>query len=36
MDETRIEKLPRFDALRQTLMRAAAAAAARLAALPLA
>ena len=36
MDETRIEKLPRFDALRQTLMRAAAAAAARLGALPLA
>lgn len=35
MDETRIEKLPRFDALRQTLTRAAAAMAARLGALKL-
>jgi N-formylglutamate deformylase len=36
MDEARIEKLPRFDALRQTLTRAAAAMAARLGALKLA
>lgn len=35
MDEARIEKLPRFDALRQTLTRAAAAMAARLGALKL-
>jgi N-formylglutamate amidohydrolase len=36
MDEARIEKLPRFDALCQTLTRAAAAMAARLGALKLA